>query len=209
MKPRQPAARDGERPTSCCLVLEGLMCRSKIVGDGGRQIMAFHTPGDIPDLQSLHLRTLDHTVEAVVRTEVAFIEHDDMRRALRASPHLSDIMWRDTLIDAAIFRSWITVMGRLNAHAHMAHLFCEVFSRMHAVGLTKGFSCKLPLTQVDLADAQGLSAVHVNRVLQELRAQKLFEFDGDVLTILDWDGLRKTGDFDPTYLHFRKEKVVH
>jgi CRP-like cAMP-binding protein len=171
--------------------------------DGGRQILAFHTAGDIPDLQSYRLRTMDHSVAAAVPTEVAFITHESIGGACREFPSLAELMWRDTLIDSAIFRAWLACMGRRDAHSHLAHLLCELFARLWAVGKAQGNTCTLPLTQAELADAVGMSTVHVNRTLQRLRRERLINLSGNKLTILDWNTLKEVGEFDPSYLQLR------
>ena len=157
---------EGDVPSACCLLLDGFMHRYKVLPDGKRQILALHTPGDMPDLQSLFLRHLDHNLAATVPSTAAFIPHEALRALMRAHPTLADLFWRDTLIDAAIFRAWIVAMGQRPALSHLAHLLCEVFTRLRAVGLTQDHSCSLPLTQTELGDACGLSTVHVNRCLQ-------------------------------------------
>jgi CRP-like cAMP-binding protein len=183
--------------------VDGLLYRYKIVFDGGRQILAFHTPGDIPDLQSYKLSKMDHSLAAAVPSEVAFITHESITDAFREFPTLSELLWRDTLIDAAIFRAWMVCMGRRDAHSHVAHLLCELFVRLRAVGKADGDACILPLTQTELADAVGISTVHVNRTLQLLRREKLITLTGSRLAILNWPGLQKVAEFDPSYLQLR------
>ncbi|HVX81838.1 MAG TPA: Crp/Fnr family transcriptional regulator [Devosiaceae bacterium] len=200
----EEVAADGAVSTACCLLIDGYMHRQKILREGGRQILAFHFAGDIPDLQSLHLHRMDHSLIATTACQVAFIPHDPLRQLTHNQPLLGDLLWRDSLIDAAIFRTWIAMMGRQSAVCHLAHTLCELFVRMAAVGLAQDNACRLPLTQEQLADALGLSIVHTNRSLQELRDSGLIRFDGRRLVILDWAGLRHLGQFDPTYLHLRR-----
>jgi CRP-like cAMP-binding protein len=182
-------------------VLDGWLHRYKIVEDGSRQIFAFHIAGDVPDLQSLHLRIMDHSLAALVPSTVAFIPHQDIRDLIRGFPRLADVLWHDTLIDAAIFRQWMLGMGRKQAAERIAHLLCEMFVKMRAVGLTTGYTCKFPLTQTAIADALGLSTVHVNRSLMELRGEGLITLEKQKLTILNWQELQGYGQFDPLYLH--------
>jgi CRP-like cAMP-binding protein len=196
--------REGDRPAHCCLVVEGLAARYKLTGDGQRQIMSFHWAGDIPDLQTLHLRTMDHSLGAITRTTAAFISHDSIHRLIAGHPGIGSLLWRDTLIDSAIFREWLTGVGRRSAYSRIAHLICELYLRAKAVGLTTDHSMELPITQAELGDALGLSSVHVNRVLQELRGEGLIVSRGRMLVITDWPGLEAAGDFDPTYLHIQK-----
>jgi CRP-like cAMP-binding protein len=192
---------EGEYSSQSCLLVDGFVCRYATVGSGGRQIMSFHTPGDIPDLQSLHLKRMDHGLMALVPSTVAFIQHGDLRRLCLSYPGVAALLWRDTLVDAAIFRAWIVNVGRRDARTRMAHLLCELAVRFDAVGLSTGHSYRLPARQTDLADALGLSTVHVNRVLMELRAERLIKLEARNVTILDWDGLQRAGEFDALYLH--------
>jgi CRP-like cAMP-binding protein len=187
------------------LVAAGV-CRYKLLHDGKRQIMSFHIPGDIPDLQSLHLNVMDHSLGTLAPSKVAYIKHDDMRELTRRCPCIADVFWRDTLIDAAIFREWMIGMGRRSAYTRIAHVLCELLVKFRSIGLANGHDIELALTQAELADALGLSTVHVNRVLQELRGDGLLTLRGRSLSVRDWPGLKRAGEFDPTYLHLN-EKV--
>jgi CRP-like cAMP-binding protein len=201
----QDIIRDQDRPSQCCLIIEGFACRYKVLPGGKRQIFSFHTPGDIPDLQSLHLQVMDHSLGTLVRSKVGFIPHETVQEFIRAHPRIGDIFWRDTLIDAAIFREWVANIGRREAYERIAHLFCELFMRLRAIGLNDGNSFPMPITQSELADATGLSTVHVNRTMQDLRASGLIKTTKKgVVTILDWEALQKAAEFDPTYLHLQK-----
>jgi len=204
----EDVVREGDVPSVCCLLLDGFMHRYKVLPDGKRQILALHTPGDVPDLQSLFLRHLDHSLAASVPSTAAFIPHEALRALMRAHPTVADLFWRDTLIDAAIFREWIVALGQRSALSHLAHLLCEVFTRLRAVGLAQDQSCNLPLTQTELGDACGLSSVHVNRTLQELRGEGLIELHHGRLTILDWARLQEVAQFDPAYLHLREPAMA-
>jgi CRP-like cAMP-binding protein len=197
----QDIVREGDRPSESCLVVEGFVCRYKLTDTGKKQIFSFHLPGDIPDLQSLHLKVMDHSLMTLTPSKLAFIPHESLRRLMHQCPRVADVFWRDTLIDAAVFREWMIGIGRRSAETRIAHLLCEVLVRMRAVGLANGHACDLPITQAELADALGLSTVHVNRTLQELRGKGLITLKGSLLTVVDWDGLKSAGEFDPTYLH--------
>jgi CRP-like cAMP-binding protein len=192
---------DGDQPSKCCLILDGFLCRYKLLEDGRRQILSFHTPGDIPDLQCLHLRTMDHSVGTLAPSRVGFITHQHLRDMIARFPHLGDLFWRDTLIDAAIFREWMVGLGRRNAHQRIAHLLCEMSLRFKAVGLAQDHSFPMPVTQAELADAIGLTLVHVNRVLRDLRLLEIVRIESRVVSVLDWERLVALGEFDPTYLH--------
>ncbi|WP_198381113.1 Crp/Fnr family transcriptional regulator [Roseomonas sp. KE2513] len=200
----QDVVRGGDRPGHCCLVLTGFVCRYALLPDGRRQIMAFHPPGDIPDLQSLHLQIMDHSVGAIMPTSVAFIAHEHIHRALEQHPRLIHAFWRETLIDAAIFRAWMIGLGRRTAHERIAHLICEMLLRFEAVGLAEGGTFQMPVTQNDIADALGLSNVHVNRVLQDLRRDELISWQRPVISVLQREALQNLAMFDPAYLHMRR-----
>jgi CRP-like cAMP-binding protein len=201
----QDIVREGDRPSECCLVIEGFTCRYKLTEEGKRQIFSFHTPGDIPDLQSLHLKVMDHSLKTITPCKLAFIAHESIAELTRQCPRVGDVLWRDTLVDAAVFREWMLGIGRRSAYVRIAHLLCEVFVRLRAVGLTNDYECEFPITQTEIGDALGLSTVHVNRSLQELRAEGLIELRRSTLTIFDWERFRKAGEFDPMYLHLDRE----
>jgi len=195
--------RDGDGSSDCCIILGGLACRYKILPDGKRQIMGFYIPGDMPDLQSLFLPVMDHSIGTLVRSSIALVPHQSLRNMLRCYPNLNDIFWRDTLIDAAMFREWMIGLGRRSAYQRIAHVLCELQVRLNAVGLAQENGCELPITQNEFADALGLSTVHVNRVLQDLRRDGLIVLRGNMLEIPDWRALQAAGEFDPTYLHLK------
>lgn len=192
--------REGDRPSIVCLILEGFACRYTTVPSGRRQILSLHIPGDIPDLQSLFIKVMDHNLATLVPTKVALIAHDAMRNLIDRNHRVAHLLWRDSLVDAAIFRRWIVGIGRRSAYARFAHLVCEFAMRMHAVGLMEKDVCAMPFTQADIADALGLSNVHVSRVLGRLRKKGLFTWQDGVLTIKNWQQLQKEAEFDPSYL---------
>jgi CRP-like cAMP-binding protein len=208
IKEGQDIVRAGDRPSRSCLLLSGFTATYKITGDGKRQIMAFSIPGDIPDLQSLHLDVLDNSLGTLTQCRVGFITHDVLYDLCEEYPRITAAFWRETLIEAAIFREWVMNVGRREAYNRIAHVFCELMVRLRAVGLADDHGCNLPITQAEFADAIGVSNVHVNRVLQEMRANGLIEFNGDRLKVPDWETLKKAGDFDPTYLHLKREQAA-
>jgi len=197
----EPIVSIGDRPTACCLVIDGFVLRSKIVGTGHRQILAFHQPGEIPDLQSLFLHVMDHDVSALGNSVLGFIPHGPLRDLTRRRPNIAHALWRDTLTEASIFREWICNVGQRDATSRVAHLVLELYTRMKAIGRTDGPSFSFPATQALFADAIGTSVVHMNRVVQELRSQRVLDFDRGRISILDDTRLRKTADFDALYLH--------
>lgn len=203
--PRQEVVSDGDRPSHSCLLVEGMMHRYKMLPNGTRQVLAYHVPGEIPDLLSLFLRTMDHSLGTVSACQAAFIPHSALVALMRERPDVAAAFWRETLIDAAIFREWIVNVGSRPARPRLAHLFCELFNRLQTVGLADEGGFVLPLTQTELGEATGMSAVHVNRSMQELRAEGLIASEGKFLRVLDWPRLKKVGGYERRYLHFRGE----
>jgi CRP-like cAMP-binding protein len=191
-------------PSESCLLISGMAARAQFVADGSRQLTALHVPGDFVDLHALMLKLMDHSVVALTRVEAAFVPHRSLLSVAEAAPHLGRMFWLSTVIDGAIERAWVTCLGRRATTAHVAHLFCELFARLEAVGLTRGNSFDFPVTQVDLADMTGMSHVHMNRTVQELRASGLITWQRKVLTILDIERLQAFADFDPLYLNLVK-----
>ncbi len=198
---RQDIAKIGDRPSHCCLVLTGFAFRYKLVGDGRRQILNIHVPGDIPDLQSLHLTVLDHNLAALTNLTAGYIPHEAVHALNARHPRVAGSLWRDTLVDAAILRERIVSIGQRDGLARTAHFLCEMFHRLRAVGLADDVSMTLPITQVEIADALGLSFVHINRMLKELRERKLVTLQNHSVTVSDWDALAEIGDFQIDYLH--------
>ncbi len=208
IKADQDIVRAGDSPTRSCLVLSGFACTYKMTVQGKRQIVSFNLPGDIPDLQSLHLRVLDNGISTISPCRVGFIPHEVLRDICDRYPRIASAFWRETLIDASIFREWVMNVGQREAYTRIAHVLCELLTRLRAVGLTQDHSCNLPITQSEFADALGVTTVHVNRVLQEMRADGLIELKGDRLNIPDWEKLKQVGEFDPTYLHLESNQAA-
>ena len=203
--PDEDIVRQGDRPSDSSLILEGFACRQKILVDGQRQITALHIPGDFADLHSYLLKKMDDGVVTLTPCKVAHVPHEALRRIVRGYPHLTELLWFTTLVDAAIHREWMTGMGRRSSQGQMAHLLCELTLRLRTVGLVTDDSYQLPVTQQELGDALGLSIVHVNRTLQDLRGQGLISWKGKTVEITDWEGLQQLAEFNPTYLHLDHE----
>lgn len=199
----QDIVREGDRPNQCCVVIEGFQCRYKMLADGERQIMSFHVPGDVPDLQSVFLSTMDHSLGTLTPNRVAFIPHEPLRDLIRQQPGIAERLWRETLIDASVFREWIANVGSRDAYTRIAHIICELFVRLRAVGLANGMKFDFPITQTEIADATGLSTVHVNRSIQQLRADGLITLERGMCHIPDFDALKQAGMFESGYLHMR------
>ena len=197
--------REGDRPTESTLLLEGFAARYNLRRNGKRQITALHIPGDFVDLHSFLVKKMDHAVLAITPCSVAGVPHEILRHITENHPHLTRLLGVNIAVDAAVHRQWIVSMGRRSALEHTGHLLCEIFLRLRAVGLTEGHSFKLPLTQAELGDSLGLSTVHVNRVVQELRAKGLITWRGETLVIDDWERLQELAEFDPTFLSLEVE----
>jgi CRP-like cAMP-binding protein len=195
--------REGDTPSQCCLILDGTFGRFKVAAEGARQIVSYHIRGDLPDLQSCFLAAMDHTLCALTPGTVAFIPHAAIRNILEEKPALGAKLLRESFIDSSVSREWLCNVGRRQAESRIAHLICEMFTRHQAAGSADQFTFPFGLTQTAISDAQGMSTVHVNRVLQKLKADNLISSHAQsrTITILDWDGLQEVGDFDPGYLH--------
>lgn len=191
---------EGSRPQHSAVLLDGFAARYKYMADGTRQITALHVAGDFMDLHAFLLHTIDHGIIALSPCHVGIIDHAALRDVTETHPHLTRLLWLDTVIDGAIHREWIVAMGRRSKRAHLAHLFCELFYRLQAVRKTVDFSFHFPLTQMELADVLGISVVHLNKTLQPLRRDGLLSWVNQTITILDWPRLTALAQFDPTYL---------
>lgn len=192
--------QEGDRPRECRLLLSGQAFSHRTLADGRRQIMGFHLPGEPLDAEGLFLG-LDHSVAALTACETATIAHPRLMAVLDDHPRLTQAFWRLCMQQGAIYRERMLGIGRRSAYARVANLMCETVLRHRAAGLAQGDRIHFPITQQHLSDALGLSAVHTNRVLQQLRGQGLISFQGGELVVLDWPGLQAAGEFEPAYLH--------
>jgi CRP-like cAMP-binding protein len=195
---------EGQPIERSALLVDGLMGRFTDMSDGERQISQLHVAGDFPDLHSFTLKRLDHGIMALTDCEISWVTHDAIRQLIEDFPHLGRLLWLSTNLDAAIHRAWTVSLGRRDAAARMAHLLCELQVRLEIVGLADPTGYPLALTQADLANCLGLTSVHVNRVLRELRERGLVTFRGGHVTITDPAGLRKLAEFSPDYLFLEK-----
>jgi CRP-like cAMP-binding protein len=197
--------REGDRPKESLVLLEGFAARYKLLQSGKRQITSLHVLGDFVDLHGFLLQVMDHAVVALTPCRIGVVPHKALRRITENHPHLGRLLSLTIAIDGAIHRQWLAMAGRSLAYTHFAHLLCELFLRLQAVGQVEGYCFRLPLTQQTLGDMLGLSTVHVNRTLQELRAEGLVSWTRDAVEILDWERLQQVAEFDPTYLNLTKE----
>jgi CRP-like cAMP-binding protein len=197
--------REGDRPQTLNLILSGWACRYKHLEDGRRQIISFFLPGDLCDNHVFILRQMDHSIGTLTPVTFAQLPRRRVEEITLKHPRITQAFWWESLVNAAIQREWTVSLGQRDALERVAHLLCELFLRLRGVGLTDGNSCEMPLTQAELADAMGLSVVHVNRTLQELRATKLIVLRGRTLTIPDMPALQNAAQFNPNYLHLDDE----
>lgn len=193
--------REGAKATECCLLLDGYACRHKVAANGGRQIVSFHLRGDILDLQHLLLAVADHNVQTITPATVAWIDKADLRALIHSRPAIAEALWTDTLIDASIFREWVLNVGRRDARSRIAHMLCEFITRCKNAGIGDPEHFELPMTQEQIADATGLTPVHVNRMIRSLREDGGVAIERSILRVSDWRRLKMIGDFDANYLH--------
>lgn len=188
-----------------CLLIHGYVSRYKDLAEGQRQITDLHIAGDFVDLHGYLLKHLEHQIGTLTPVRVAYFPHSGLTRLTEEQPHLARLLWLSTLIDAAIQRERILSIGRRSARARIAHLLCELHLRLEVVGLADDGRFRFPVTQLDLADVTGLTAVHVNRMLRDLRRDGILTFRSGVVEIHDAAALRQVAEFDATYLFLDRE----
>jgi CRP-like cAMP-binding protein len=192
--------RFGEPVDHACLIVDGLAGRFGQNRDGARQITCLHIPGDMADLPSVVSPKSGWGLSALTSTTILRIPHADLRRVAAKHSGIAEAFWRDCVADGSIFSEWVVNVGRRDAISRLAHLFCEMAIKCEQAGLGDRRSFPLPITQADLGDATGLTGVHVNRTLKDLRAQSIVELRSGTVTIHDWDRLVSTGDFNAGFM---------
>jgi CRP-like cAMP-binding protein len=197
---------EGEVVDTIHIVLTGLAARYKVLPDGARQIMAFLIPGDICDAEVFVLDEMDHGIVALTETRCAIVPAVRVKQLLREVSSLSEALWWSTMTDSAVLRERIIDHGRRDARERIAHLFYEMLIRYQTVGQANDSTFLFPLTQDELADATGLTPVHVNRMLRELREDGLVEFKGKMVKVVDRGRLKAVARFNPNYLHLRRSQ---
>jgi CRP-like cAMP-binding protein len=203
--PRGDLIREGDEPKTIRLIVSGWACRYKGLPDGRRQFLSFFVPGDLCDVNVYILKKMDHSIGAITRVTYLQIAPEEMERITLERPRIAQALWWHELVDASIQREWLLNVGQRSAYERIAHLLVEMFVRLRAVNLTEGQSCDFPITQTDIAEATGLTSVHVNRTLQDLRREGLIELANRRLTIPDLDSLMRAAMFNPDYLHLDHE----
>ena len=204
----QYIVREGDVPTHSCLVVTGFAVRHKIMGDGARQIVNIHVSGDMVDLQNSLLSVADHNVQALTTMQAAFIPREAIVELAFARPSVGMALWLETLIEGSIAREWIANVGRRDSRTRVAHLLCEFAYRLDGVGIGKACNYELPMTQEQIADAVGLTSVHVNRTLKGLELSGLITRSKRSVAINDLARLADAGDFRSTYLHLPPEPLA-
>jgi CRP-like cAMP-binding protein len=205
VEPRRDLISEGDQPTHVHLTLQGWATRYKTLPDGKRQIVGLFVPGDFCDLNVYILKQMDHSIGAVTRLKVAMISPEEMDELTTNYPRVTQALLWQELVSAAIQREWMLNIGQRSAYERLAHLFVELYLRLRTVGLTHNGTCDFPLTQTDLAEATGLTSVHVNRMLQDLRRDGLIELERKQLHIPDLPRLMDVSMFNSNYLHLDHE----
>ena len=198
--------REGDPPEICGVLVSGFAYRQKLTGDGGRQIVALHIPGEAVDFQNLFLDVADHSVQTLTRAEIAFIPRADLQNLARSRAAIGHAILVTMLVEASIFREWVLNVGRRDARTRLAHVLCEFAIRLEAQGLADDNGYELPMTQEQLADTLGLTPVHVNRTIMALEAQGMIERDKRRIRFPEWRRMRELGDFNQRYLHLEPQR---
>lgn len=202
---RRDLAREGDNPRAVKLILEGWACRYKMTRDGLRQVLGFLVPGDFCGLDVLVLQRMNHSIGTITRVSVAQFTFDRLESVSAEHPRIAQALrWHES-VDTSIQREWLVNLGRRTAYERVGHLLVELFHRLRSVGLTEGEGCDFPLTQNDLGDATGLTSVHINRTLQELRRQGLVVLERKRLRLPNLEALSDASGFNPNYLHLDHE----
>jgi CRP-like cAMP-binding protein len=198
----QDIVSPGELVDAACLVADGLVGRFDQMRDGQRQLTSFYIAGDMCDLHSVVAPRASWSITAISNATTIRVPHADLQEVARRYPTIAMAFWRDDTVDASILAKWVGNLGRKSSIARVAHLFCEMAMRSEAGGLGTRTSFEFHATQEQLADATGITTVHLNRTLQEIRRQNLLTFISGRVNVLDWDGLASVAEFDPSYLLF-------
>jgi CRP-like cAMP-binding protein len=197
----QHIIRAGQIPTFCTILLSGFAQRYRLVNDGGRQIVGFHMEGDFVDLHFSMLHAADQSVQLVTPAKLADIPVGAVLKLTRSRPAVAEAIWMDSLADASVFQEWVVRIGRRDARARLAHLLCEIGMKQEHAGIGSRSEVHLPLTQEQIADALGLTPVHINRTFKSLEGDGLIQRGRQSVMIPDWNRLAEAGGFSSSYLH--------
>lgn len=201
VKAQQRIVGTGDIPSTCPILLDGFAFRSNLVTNGNRQIFSFHVPGDLLGIQQLSLLHADHSIHTLTDGEIATVPLSDLRAMLKQRPAVAEAIRRDVLIEASIFREWILNIGRRDGATRVAHMLCEFVTRRVASGSGRLERFEVPMSQEQIADATGLTGVHVNRMLKKLGDMKLIRRINRHYEISNWSAMQRFAGFDPLYLH--------
>jgi CRP-like cAMP-binding protein len=207
VRSNEDLVRQGDDPSVSILVMSGMVGRYHLLRNGRRQYLSYHMTGDMPDSQALFIDKMDHAVCGIGPALIARLPHKELLAAFTRCPALGFAIWRETLIDAAIFREAITNNSARTMPSRMAHLFCELFYRARASGLTDGNTCQAPISLAQLGETLGMSIATVNRTLEKLRTSRVADFRSGAVEVRSWRGLTEIGQFNPGYLHLKKAQV--
>lgn len=203
---RHDLIREGDQPGPLIVILDGWACRNKILPNGARQMLAFMMPGDCCDLHIDLVAEMDHNIQTITPCVVAKISRDTIETIFDEHPTVMKAMYLVQLIDQGTLRAWITSIGRRSSTERVAHLMCELYLRAKNIGLGFDQRLELPLSQIVLADALGMTSVHINRVLKQLRIAGAMTISRGSLTIVNPQVLVQIAGFDENYLHRRLQK---
>lgn len=208
LDPGSYIVREGDKPVQCCVLIRGYAFRQKVTGSGARQILSICVPGDAVDLQNMFLHVSDHSVQLLTQAKVADLPREPLQELVLSRPKIAEAVIQLTLVESSILREWVVNVGRRDARARIAHILCEFAVRLEQRGLTTDHEFELPMTQEQLADATGLTSVHVNRVLKALENDGLITRKRRQIHFRDWRALQEAGDFSRRYLHVDDEDTL-
>jgi CRP-like cAMP-binding protein len=208
LSPASYIVREGETPSGCAVLLDGFAFRQKLAADGGRQILSVQIPGDALDMEHLFLDCADHNVQALTRVRIAVIPRAALRTIAMERPTIAHAFAVNNQVEAAITREWLLNVGRRDARTRLAHLLCEVATRLQGQDLVDDYGYELPMTQEQLADATALTNVHVNRTLKSLEDEGLIKRDRRAIRFPNWQALKAAAGFDPLYLHIGQQSAA-
>jgi CRP-like cAMP-binding protein len=205
LEPQSYTVREGQAPQACAVLLSGFAYRQKLAGDGSRQILSLHIPGEALDFQNLFLDVSDHNVQTLTRAEMALIPRADLQHLARSRSAIGHAILVTMLVEASIFREWVLNVGQRDARSRLAHLLCEIAVRLETQGLADENGYELPMTQEQLADALGLTPVHINRTIMSLEADGFIKRDKRRIHFPEWRRMREVADFNQRYLHLEPQ----
>lgn len=206
LEPQSYIFREGDAPLTCAVLVTGFAYRHKLTGEGSRQIIALHIPGDPLDFQNLFLDEADHNLQTLTRAQLVVVPRVEIQKLARARPAIGNAILINILVDASVFREWVLNIGRRDSRARLAHVLCEFAVRLDAQGLAEEYGYELPMTQEQLADALGLTPVHVNRTLKALEVEGLISRNRRNVSFPDWQRMREIADFNQRYLHLEPQQ---